>query len=520
MILVGATARVRPYFGQNTMSLLGLDVGTTGCKAVIFDPDGRILGSGFQEYGITCVEPGMAEQDAEHVWQMTRRVLRQALAASGARDVRALSLSVQGDAIIPVDEQFRPVYPAILGMDYRSAPQAAQCADLFGARALFDLTGMRPHPMNSLVKLLWLREQRPDAFAQARKIVTYADFILAKLGAPAVIDETMASRTMAFDLSRRAWSTDLLDRLNLAPELWSDTVPSGTVVGAVSQPASAAAGLPAGALLVAGGHDQTCAALGAGVVRAGIGVISTGTAEVLSTAFTQPALNDAMFQSFYPCYRHAKAGMYFTFALNHVGGLLLRWYRDNFAGIEVQEAAQQGLDPYDQILSKMPVAGPSPVLVLPHLNGSGTPWCDLASKGAIVGLTMATTRHDLARAILESQTYELKINIETLERAGVGIQEFIAVGGGAKSAQWLQIKADILERPVKTLAVREAACLGAAILAGAASGVYASVDEAVSRVVRSQRVFTPQADAQKKYIDMFRVYTQLYPALHAINREL
>jgi sugar (pentulose or hexulose) kinase len=211
--------------------------------------------------------------------------------------------------------------------------------------------------------------------------------------------------------------------------------------------------------------------------------------------------------------------MYFTFSLNHIGGILLRWYRDNFGGIEIREAEQQGIDAYDQILSKVP-EGPSHVMILPHFNGSGTPWCDMSSKGAIVGLNMSSTRHDIVRAILECQTYELKVNMETLEKAGVNIKEFIAVGGGAKSRLWLQIKADILERPVKTLKVREAACLGAAILAGTASGVYRSVDEGVTKVVQQQDTFSPDAEMSKKYAEKYLVYRQLYPALIPINKEL
>jgi len=502
---------------MNAMSLIGLDVGTTGCKAVVFDEDGNILGSGFQEYGIICHEAGIAEQDAEDVWRVTCSVLRHALAASKTSEVRALSLSVQGDAIIPVDKNIHAVNHAILGMDYRSAMQAEQCSERFGARALFDATGMRPHPMNSAIKLLWLKAQRQDVYQHAWKIMTYADFILAKLGAEPVIDYTMASRTMAFDLKQQAWSTSLLDRMDLPRDIFSPAQPSGTPVGRVSSQAAAETGLPAGTLLVTGGHDQTCAALGAGVICEGKGVVSTGTAEVLSTAFAQPALNDAMYDSYYPCYLYTKQGMYFTFALNHVGGLLLRWYRDNFAAVEVQEAQAQGVDAYDVILSKVP-DGLYPLFVLPHFNGSGTPWCDLTSKGAIVGLTLASTRHDIARAILECQTYELKINLEQLERAGVAIQELVAVGGGAKSRLWLQMKADILGRPVTTLRVREAACLGAAILAGAASGVYRSVDEGVARAVRQQETFTPKPERQAQYAERYPLYQKLYPTLTAFYK--
>ena len=501
------------------MSLVGLDVGTTGCKAVVFDPEGMILGYGFQEYGFICDEPGMAEQDAEHVWQLTCQVLKKALTESGTENIKAISLSVQGDAIIPVDENFNAVYPAILGMDYRSLKQSQACESRFGARALFDRTGMRPHPINSVIKMLWLKEKRPEQYAKAWKLTTYADFILGKLGAEPAIDHTMASRTMAFDLQSKEWSSHILEELDIDPALLSDAKASGTIVGTVSKKASELTSLPQGTSLVTGGHDQPCAALGAGVIREGIGVASTGTAEVMSTAFSMPALNDAMYEGYYPCYMHTKQGMYFTFTLNHIGGLLLQWHRDNFAGIEIQEAKQNGQDVYSHILSKVP-EGPSDIMVLPHFNGSGTPWCDMASKGAIVGLTLASTRHDIARAILESQTYELKINTETLEQAGVAIDELVAVGGGAKSPLWLQIKANILGRPIKTLQVREAACLGAAILAGTAAGVYASMDEAVQRTVRSKDVFVPDKKLSERYAEKFAVYKELYPTLAPLNMRL
>jgi xylulokinase len=504
------------------MYLIGLDAGTTGCKAVVFDPEGQIKGYGFEEYGIITGEPAMAEQDAEAVWGAACRVLRQAAAAcSGAErgSIGALSLSVQGDAVIPVDRRLRPVYNAVLGMDYRSHPQAEACARRFGARRLFERTGMRPHPINSLAKILWLKERRPEAYGRAWKIMTYADFLLARLGAEPVIDHTMASRTMAFDLRRRTWAAEILGPLGVDPELLSRPVPSGTAAGMLSREAAEATGLPEGLHLVTGGHDQTCAGLGAGVVAEGMGVDSAGTAEVLSTAFTKPALGKAMYQSFYPCYLYTREGMYFTFALNHVGGLLLRWYRDMLASPEVARAKETGRDPYEEILAAVP-EGPSSLLVLPHFNGSGTPWCDLYSKGAILGLSLSSTRHDIARAILESQSYELGINLQAMEKAGITVRKLVAVGGGARSPLWLQIKADVLGRPLSTLKTREAACLGAAILAGTSSGVYASVEQAVARCVQEHRRYEPDPRRRERYQERFQLYKEVYPRLADLNRRL
>jgi len=500
-------------------ALIGVDVGTTGCKAIVFGEDGRILGCGFREYGIDCDEPAKAEQDAEHVWRLTLDSLKQAVAEGGLRQARAIGVSVQGDAIIPVDRDLAPVHPALLGMDYRPAEEAAWCERAIGARVLFDRTGMRPHPINSAVKALWLRNHRPAAYRKAWKILTYGDFILGKLGAEAVIDWTMASRTMAFDLHRREWAADLLQALGIDRDLLSRPEPSGFAAGRLRPEIAAEIGLAPGALLVTGGHDQTCAALGAGVSRAGIGVLSAGTADVLSTALAEPAVNDAMFGGFYPCYLYAKSDMYFTFALNHIGGILLRWFRDTLAGEEVRAAREHRRDPYDVMVESMP-SGPSPVMVLPHFNGSGNPVCDMSSRGAIVGLTLSTTRADIVKAILECLTFELRINLEYWKTAGIDVSELRSVGGGARSPRWLQIRADILERPVSTLKVREAACLGAAILAGAASGVYASLEEGIKRTVHLGETYTPDAGHADQYRGRYEIYREIYPALKGISRRM
>jgi len=496
--------------------LIGIDVGTTGCKAVVFDPEGEILGYGFREYEIICDEPAKAEQDAGLVWRLTLEALREAAAKADVHEVAAIGLSVQGDAIIPIGPGFSPLHNALLGMDYRPTAQADWFARAFGARALFDLTGVRPHPINSIVKALWLKETRPRVFDAAWKIVTYGDFILGRLGADAVIDWTMASRTMAFDLLRRGWSSELLSRMGTDPGKFSKPEPSGHAAGRLSAEAATEAGLSPGALLVTGGHDQTCAALGAGMNRPGIAALSAGTADVLSTAFSEPKLNDAMFNGFYPCYLHTKRDMYFTFALNHIGGILLRWYRDTLGGEEVRAAQSAGRDPYEVIVESIP-EGPSPVMVLPHFNGSGNPVCDMNARGAVVGLSLSTSRPDIVKAILECLAFEMRINLDYWGGAGITVDELRAVGGGARSPRWLQIRADILGRPVRTLKVREAACLGAAILAGTAAGIYASVDEGIERTVRLDRTYEPQPDSVSRYSDRYAVYRKLYPALRDVN---
>lgn len=502
------------------MHLLGLDVGTTGCKAVVFDLEGNIKGYGFHEYEVICEKPGWAEQDSERVWELVKFVIRQAVRESGVKDIKALSLSVQGDAIIPVDRNIRPLHYTLLGMDYRSFKEGEKCAELMGDRELFNITGMRPHPMNSLTKILWFKENIPEVYAKTYKFMTYADYILAKLGSDEpVIDHTMASRTMAFELTGKQWSENVLKKVGVGLDLLSKAVPSGEVVGEMGAALAEELGLTKGVLLVSGGHDQTCAALGAGVIEENIAIDSHGTAEVVSTAFNKTMLNDFMYNSFYPCYCHAKNGMYFTFSLNHIGGILFKWYRDNLGYAEVKEAEELGTGAYRLMETKAP-KGPSSVFVLPHFNGSGTPWCDLDSKGAILGLTMATTRHDIVKGILDSLTYELRINIETMKKAGIVIDELRSVGGAAKSPIWLQIKADITGCKVATLKVREAACLGAAILAGAAAGAYSSVDEGVRKTVAVKEIYHPDEKYYRLYDEKYGIYKDIYDTLKNINKRI
>lgn len=499
------------------MHLLGVDIGTTGCKATVFDLEGNVLGYGFQEYDVLYSQPGWAEQDPRQVWQCTKTVIRQAVHSSGGKEIKALSLSVQGDAVIPVDKRLAPLHNALLGMDYRSYPQAQYCEQLIGSKRLFEITGMRSHPLNSLTKILWFKEYRPDIYKAAWKFTTYADFILALLGAELVIDYTMASRTMAFALDQLWWSKEILESLDVNPQVLSRPVPSGEVVGTLSPQVAQELGLTTQVKLVSGGHDQACAALGAGAVTRGIAINSTGTAEVISTTLEYPLLNEVMYDAFYPCYCYVKKGMYFTFALNHVGGILLRWYRDNFGQREIMEAQRQGLDPYDLIVNSVP-EGPSSIMVLPHFNGSGTPVCDIQSKGAILGLTLATTKHDIVKAILEGLTYEMKINLETMEKAGISIRELRAVGGGAKSPVWLQVKADITGYPVLTLKSMEAACLGAALLAGTAIGAYPSLEEGVKATVKVKEVYEPRAPYVQQYQEKYQTYKAIYPTLKALNK--
>jgi xylulokinase len=502
------------------MLSIGLDAGTTGVKAIVTDSSGAVLGKSFREYDIICNAPGLAEQDSDIVWQCTKEVIGAAAAqCENKNDIRVICLSVQGDAIIPVDRNLKPLHNALLGMDYRSEKQSRILEEKFGGRYLFQKTGMRPHPMNSAGKILWFMQEKPEIAEKTWKYMTYADYILSLLGADEpVIDHTMASRTMLFSLESKEWIGEILSFMGLDRDKLSRLLPSGEKAGVLQSDLAGDWSLASPVALVTGGHDQTCAALGAGVIRENIAVDSHGTAEVVSTAFGEKRTGDLMFESFYPCYCHAKKGMYFTFSLNHIGGILLKWHRDQFCGEEIREAEAKGISAYRIMEDKCP-DGPSSVFVLPHFNGSSTPWCDLRSRGAFLGLTMSTERHDITKGIMDSLTYELNINLEQLRKAGIDISNLRAVGGGANSPRWLQIKADISGCTVSTLKIREAACLGAALL-GLAGMEFSTLDEAVLQAVHIDNTFRPNPEMAARYREKFLIYRDIYGTLKDINSRM
>jgi xylulokinase len=277
-------------------------------------------------------------------------------------------------------------------------------------------------------------------------------------------------------------------------------------------------GFSAPPLVVSGGHDQACAALGVGLIQPGIAMVSTGTAEVVEVALSSPVLSDALYRGNISCYAHVVSGMYLAMTLNHTGGLLLRWFRDTMCPAERDAARAAGRDPYDAMLADMP-SEPTSLLVLPHFAGAGTPWLDVRSKGAIVGLTLETTRAAIAKAMLEGLTFELRINLDWLRAGGVSLSELRAVGGGARSPMWLQVKADICKVPIHVPEVTEAACLGAALLAGATTKTYPDLNQAVARTIRIRTTYMPDEKKGAHYDELYAKYQKLYPALAEMDRQ-
>jgi xylulokinase len=459
------------------------------------------------------------ELDPEEVWNAVKGVIRQVTQAIPDDPVRALSVSTHGESVVPVDAQGRFLCRFITALDTRAAKETEWWGERLGKDRLFQITGMPLHPMYTVNKLMWLRQHQPDIFAAARRFLCMQDFIFHQLGLDPAMDYSLATRTMAFDVNQLAWSGEILSLAQLDVEQLSRALPSGSVLGEIAPSIAEELGMAPGAVGVTGGHDQPAGALGCGAIAEGIAMDSTGTVECVAVASPKLVLGTELLEGNLPIAPHTVAGMYLVLGYSSTGGALLRWYRDNFASAELQEAERTGQDVYDLILEQA-VEGPSSVLILPHFFGSGTPWMDPDSKGAILGLDMTTNKGQIIKGILDSVTYETKLSVDVMETAGISVRELRAIGGGAKSPRWLQTKADIFGKPVVAMDVSEAACLGVAVLAGVATRSFSSIEEGVARMVRVKRIYEPDMAMHERYMQKAQRFAQVYPTLAELNHQL
>jgi xylulokinase len=501
------------------MNLLGLDIGTAGCKALLFDIDGSLVAKAWREYLVDFPHPQWAEQDLENVWRLAQEAIQETIVTAHVTEIAAIGLSVHGEAVTPVDEDGRSLRPTILGMDTRTGHQNAWLRERFGGEALFQRTGMPIHTINTLPKLLWLKENEPEIWKNASKFLLVEDFFIQKMTRQAVISHCLASRTQLLNLNAGVWDEEILGALDLDPSKLARVLPSGSLVGPLSQDLVTKFGLTFAPAIITGGHDQACGALGVGLTTPGLASVSTGTAEVVEVALPSPVVSRPLFEGNISVYSHVIPGLFLAMTLNHSGGMALRWFRDGFCEPQMQQAAQTHSDAYDLILedASTDLTG---LLILPHFSGSGTPTFDTASKAAILGLTFATTRSDIAKAILEGLTYELRLNLDLLKDGGVKIDVLRAIGGGAKSPLWLQLKADITGIPVVTPQITEAAGFGAALLAGVGAGIFPSAAEAAGRFLKLAHEYHPDPVRSAAYARQYELYRQVYLAVAPITHQL
>jgi len=494
---------------------LGIDIGTSGCKVAAFDANGALCAFAAGEYELQTDANGRAELDAEEVLRMCRDAVR-TVTAQRPPPVAALGVTCQGEAFTAVSRDGRLLNPAMVSSDTRSTPYVARGFRDLDEQRLYAITGHTPHPMFTLYKLAWLRENQQATWAEADQFLCFEDLVHWRLGLDPAMGWPLAARTMLFNIRTGTWDQTILERLELTPDRLARPLPSGSEVGVIPRAIAADWGLPEGVRVVTGGHDQPCGALGAGAIEPGTAMYATGTVECITPAFDQPVFSDRLMKHNLCTYHHAAPGRYATVAFHLTGGNALKWFRDTFGQEEVRAAAEGGPNAYDRLIQ---LAGttPSPLLCLPYLTPSGTPYFDAETPGAFVGFRMHTTRGDMLRALLEGVAFEMRLNLELLADAGYPVHTLYAIGGGAKSAAWTQLKADVLGRTIHTLDVAEAGCRGVALLACAAYTGQSATDLA-ARWIKITGSVSPQSESTSHYQNQFKAYQWLYSVLATKDR--
>lgn len=496
------------------MSYLGIDIGTTGCKAVAFSETGEQIALAYRDYPVVSPQDGWAELDPKLVLDRCCEVISEASAACAADPIRSLGISSQGEAFTPIGPDGGLLANAMVSSDARAARIALNWSRDFGAERLYQITGHTPAAIFTLYKLLWLRDNRPDVWQRARAFYCFEDLLHWRLGLDPAIGWPLAGRTMLFDVRKHEWSPEILDAVGLDVGKLARPLASGEVVGTVPAAVAREFGLPDGVRVVAGGHDQTCGALGAGVVAPGRAVYGMGTVDCITPAFGSAIFSDDLFANSLATYDFTVRGMYTTVAYSLTGGNLLQWFRDQFAAEEVARAKDAGGSAYELLLDGMPDE-PTNLLVLPYFTPSGTPYFDAEVPGAILGLRLTTTRHELLRGLLEGVALEMRLNLDILNRSGIPVDELVAIGGGAKNRKWLQLKADVLNTPITVAAVTEAGCMGVAML-GAAAVTGESVTSIAGRWSREVGVVHPNPANAGAYSERYDTYAKLYPTVKRV----
>ena len=500
------------------MSLLGIDVGTTGCKVAAFTEEGNLLASAYEEYEVHRPMPGYAEIPPLEVWEKVKNLIRRTAQSTQRDPVRALAISSLGEAVVPVTKDRQIIGPSLLNFDRRGEEYLERLSIELPNEKLYPINGNTLGNHFTMTKLMWVKEHLPEVYARADLFLHWGAYIGFMLGAEPRLDYALANRSLLFDVQRAAWSDELLHIADLEKHKLPPLVPSGTLIGTVADQVAKGLGLPRGVAIVSGAHDQCVNGIGCGVIQEGQAMFGMGTYIVIMPVFTQLMPAEQMIKRGLNTEHHAAPGLFVCFLYN-LGGALLKWYRDTFAILDKQRAVENNRDIYADLLAEMPEK-PSSVLVLPHFGPTGPPEFISDSAGFILGLKVETTRGDILKGILEGAAYYLKESFDDLSPTGIEVNEFRAAGGGSKSRAWVQLCADILNRPITRLRVTEAGALGAAILAGAGSGIFPSLQAGVDTMVKPEDTLEPRPIQNKLYNIRFEQYKLLWPMLKHYLRSL
>lgn len=489
-------------------------MGTGGTRALIIDERGKVISSGTDEHQpFASPKPGWAEQDPRDWWRACGIAVKRALEKAGlsGADIACVGFSGQMHGAVLLDAADDVIRPALIWCDQRTEEQAQQLSDAIGTDHLIRLTCNPPLTNFTLTKLLWVREMEPENWRRVAHVMLPKDYVRFCLTGERAIDMADASGTLLLDVANRRWSEEVLSKTGIEKRSLPALFESPDVCGHVSEDGARATGLKAETPVVAGAGDQAAGAVGMGIVRPGAVSATIGTSGVVFAATDRPALDP---QGRLHTFCHAIPGRWHVMGVTQAAGLSLRWFRDRFGA-----GADDGRDPYERLCDEASSVAPGAegVFWAPYLMGERTPHCDPNARAALLGLSASHTRAHVIRAILEGVAFSLKDTFTIFREIKLPVECIRVGGGGARSALWRQIQADIYGHEVEVVEAEEGAAYGAAILAGVGAKTWSSVDEACEAVVRIARRVPAQPSVVALMEQNYRSYRNIYPALRTIS---
>lgn len=495
------------------MAFAGIDVGTSGCKMVVYDLDGNVLTSGYRSYE-ELGQQGYREIDPDVVINQVLDVIKE-VAEKTPESIEALAVASLGESIVCLDQSRKSLYNSMVTGDKRGIDECASLEQIISKQEIMDITGLPASEMYSLPKLMWMNENT-DALKKAKYIFFYEDYVGYILTNKRKVSYSSASRSMAFDIEKKEWSKKLLSIVGISVEQLSTPSPTGTIVGTVTQEMSKKLGLSEDTIVVVGGHDQNCAALGAGVISTNQAEDGHGTCELMLMMLPKILKSPYMIEKDLACVPYVFPDTYLTYIEITTCGILLNWSKGTiFKGI-YQNCESQGIDFFQYMDSKLENE-PSELLILPQFGSSGNPNVSYDAKGLIWGLTIHTKPEEIYQAIKESMAYQLLMAYETLSSIGVDTESICITGGGSVSEFTLQVRADVFNKRIITMTSKESGTLGCAIVSATAIGKYASFEEGVRRAVKVKKTYYPDTKKHDLYMKKYEKFKELYNLMYKFN---
>lgn len=495
--------------------LLGIDIGTSGVKTTVVDVTGSVHAHAYRPFTTYGAKEGKRELNPLEVEEKSFEAVREVLAETKQEKIELITISSLGEAVVPVAKDGTVLMNSIIGSDPRGSVELKALCHVMGEETLTQITGLNLSYIYSLNKILYVKKHYPHIHDRVWKYMCFTDYMGYLLTGNAIIDYSMASRTLAFDYQKKAWSKEILETAQIPESIFSKPVQGGSLIGEISSGAKKKMGISYEVPVMVGSHDHIFNAIGAGVVRSGVCSNTVGTTEGITAVLDRTMPAQSIQKNNISCEPFVKADMYNTVAWHNTAGAMVNWYLQTF----YQESSKSRGELLNG-LNKTVSDHPSSLMVLPHFSGATAKYMDEKAKGCILGLTVTTSREEIYKAVLEGASYEFRMIYDSILEAGITLDQIIVSGGGSNSLPWLKIKADILGETIYKSACVDTGALGGAVLGAWKLGKYTSLEKAARAMIKTGTAVEPNMKNHEIYKERYCKYKELYIKLKDLNHLL